>query len=74
VICVLRAIKMMRARRGSPRPTVIERSLRTVVWLACTLGVAISVWSLLLFGYGDAYARSQNTFLPESPSLRLSPV
>ncbi|CAD7054684.1 GGDEF-domain containing protein [Pseudorhizobium halotolerans] len=62
VICVLRAIKMIRARKRIPTDEVIERSLRTVVWLACTLGVAISVWSLLLFGYGDAYARSQNTF------------
>lgn len=62
LICTVRAVKMMCARRIVPSDRVIVRALRTTVFLACVLGVAISSWSLLLFTYGDPYLKGQITF------------
>ncbi len=62
VTCTVRAVKMMRSRRTIPSDRAIVRALRTTVLLACVLGVAISIWSLLLFTYGDPYLQGQITF------------
>ncbi|MCF6367604.1 putative bifunctional diguanylate cyclase/phosphodiesterase [Rhizobium halophilum] len=61
-VCLVRAIRMVIGRAQAPSDAVIEKALRTVVVLACTMGIAVSVWSLLLFSYGDTYTKVQNTF------------
>ncbi|HEV7433904.1 MAG TPA: EAL domain-containing protein, partial [Pseudorhizobium sp.] len=61
-VCLVRAIRMVLGRAQAPSDAVIEKALRTVIVLACTMGIAVSVWSLLLFSYGDTYTKVQNTF------------
>ena len=62
VICFVRAIRMVVARTYVPADEAVVKALRTVVVLACVMGVAVSVWSLLLFSYGDIFTKVQNTF------------
>jgi len=62
IICFVRALRMMLARTYVSSDAAIEKALRTVLLLAWVLGGAVSVWSLMLFSYGDIYSKVQNTF------------
>ena len=61
-LCLVRGIKWWRyGQTDAPYETAL-RLLRTTNKLAFAIAIAFTVWGMLLFRYGDPYARSQIVF------------
>lgn len=61
-ICLFRGVRMALGRSRLPSDDAIEQALYTVIVLACVMGIAVSLWSLVLFSYGNIFTKVQNTF------------
>jgi diguanylate cyclase (GGDEF)-like protein len=62
--CAIRLVVWVRRRRhlASLTDAEVASRLRTTVWLIALLGALFTSWGLLLFPYGDAYARAHVAF------------
>jgi len=60
--CVLRVLMWLRRQNRYYDDAVLARRLRSTLWLVGLLGVLFTAWGLLLFPYGDAYARCHVAF------------
>jgi diguanylate cyclase (GGDEF)-like protein len=62
--CLVRLVVWLRRRRQrtSLSEAQIAKRLKTTVWLIALLGVMFTVWGLLLYPYGDPYARAHVAF------------
>lgn len=61
VVCVVRCINAWRRHRAMTRDKAVPE-LRRLIRLAGLLGIAFSLWALLLFPYGTAYEQAQVAF------------
>ena len=61
-VCAIRVLHWRRLRHTDPTPAEALLALRQINRLACGIAVAFTVWSFLLFPYGDAYSRSHLAF------------
>lgn len=57
-----RAIRMVLARRRPISHRQVIYQIRIILVLVTILGIGITIWSLALFPYGDAYLKGQMTF------------
>lgn len=62
VICIFRALRMVRDRHHMPATAMIRKKLWLTLVMAIVLGAAFTAWSLAMFTYGDAYSKGQVTF------------
>ncbi|EIF34062.1 diguanylate cyclase (GGDEF) domain-containing protein [Burkholderia sp. Ch1-1] len=62
VACAARVVLWLRARKTELPDDVIAHRLRTTLRLTAGFGAAFTVWGLLLFPYGDAYAQCHVAF------------
>jgi len=60
--CMLRVVMWFRRQNRYYDDAVVARRLRTTLWLVGLLGILFTAWGLLLFPYGDAYARCHVAF------------
>jgi len=60
--CFLRAIWWLRARKLTFSDAEILRHMRLTTHLAAVLTLAFTVWGLVLYPYGDPYAKGQMIF------------
>ncbi|MFL9960259.1 EAL domain-containing protein [Paraburkholderia sediminicola] len=61
-LCIIRCVRWWRIRHRVLTHDKAVPELRKVIWLAGILGVAFSVWSLLLFPYGTDFEQAQVAF------------
>jgi len=61
-VCLMRAFWWLGARRTHFSDARILRLMRMTTVLAAGLTLAFTCWGLMLYGYGDAYARGQVIF------------
>ncbi|WP_144110423.1 putative bifunctional diguanylate cyclase/phosphodiesterase [Paraburkholderia sp. BCC1886] len=61
IVCVIRCIGAWRRHRAMTRDKAVPE-LRRLIRLAGLLGIAFSLWALLLFPYGTAYEQAQVAF------------
>jgi diguanylate cyclase (GGDEF)-like protein len=62
VICVVRGIKWWRIGRSEVPDAMIIGYMRTTNRLAFLIAVAFTAWGMMLFSFGDAYAKGQVVF------------
>ncbi|MFJ3056183.1 putative bifunctional diguanylate cyclase/phosphodiesterase [Herbaspirillum sp. NPDC087042] len=62
VMCVLRLSFWWRGRHVDPTPQVAAHALRRTNFLVAPIALSFSIWSVLLFPYGDAYAQAHVAF------------
>lgn len=60
--CVLRVLVWLQRQQGDYTDAMLVQRLRATFWMVGALGVAFTTWGLLLFPYGDAYARCHVVF------------
>ncbi|WP_084438552.1 bifunctional diguanylate cyclase/phosphodiesterase [Shinella sp. HZN7] len=61
-LCLVRILYWWRMRRIDPTPERARRALSRTNRLAVVIASAFTLWSFLLFPYGDAYTRSHIAF------------
>jgi len=62
LVCAVRVLHWWRSRHVDATPETALHALKRVNRLAFGIASAFTVWSLLLFPYGDAYTRSHLAF------------
>ncbi len=62
LVCAVRVISWSHSMRVTPTHEVAARALARTNRLASIIAVAFTGWALLLFPYGDAYAKSHVAF------------
>ncbi|MBD8065307.1 EAL domain-containing protein [Devosia sp. PTR5] len=62
VVGIVRTSVWLRGRNAPVSAHQALRALRGPIWIAGTLAVGFTAWSLSLYGYGDAYMQSHVAF------------
>ncbi len=62
VMCALRLSFWWRGRHVDPTPQVAAHALKRTNFLAAPIALGFSLWSVMLFPYGDAYAQAHVAF------------
>ncbi len=62
VMCALRLSFWWRGRHVDPSPQVAAHALRRTNFLVAPIALSFSIWSVMLFPYGDAYAQAHVAF------------
>lgn len=62
VMCMIRLSFWWRGRHTDPTPAVAAHALRRTNLLAAPIALSFSIWSIMLFPYGDAYAQAHVAF------------
>ncbi|EJB04106.1 diguanylate cyclase (GGDEF) domain-containing protein [Rhizobium leguminosarum bv. trifolii WSM597] len=62
LVCAVRIMSWSHSMRIAPTPEIAARALARTNRLASIIAVAFTGWSLMLFPYGDAYAKSHVAF------------
>ena len=62
LVCAARLLGWWRARHISPAPDAAREALQRTVKVSFLLTIALAVWALSLFPYGDAYSRGNIAF------------
>ena len=62
LMCALRLVKWLYRSRKRPTDEMVLRQLRQTNRLAGVIAAAFTAWGLILYGYGDAYARGHIAF------------
>ncbi len=61
-ICVFRVLVWLKRQDGEYSDAMLAQRLRATFWLVGVLGILFTAWGLLLYPYGDAYARCHVIF------------
>lgn len=62
IFCAYRVAHWWKSRRIKPTPEIAARALNRTNRLASGIAITFVTWSLMLFPYGDAYAKSHLAF------------
>ena len=62
VMCALRLSFWWRGRHVDPTPEVAAHALKRTNFLVAPIALSFSLWSVMLFPYGDAYAKAHVAF------------
>ena len=62
VMCILRLSFWWRGRHVDPTPQVAAHALKRTNFLVAPIALSFSIWSVMLFPYGDAYAQAHVAF------------
>ena len=62
VMCALRLSFWWRGRHVDPTPQVAAHALKRTNFLVAPIALSFSIWSVMLFPYGDAYAQAHVAF------------
>ncbi|MGC4243849.1 MAG: EAL domain-containing protein [Herbaspirillum sp.] len=62
VLCVTRLIFWWRGRHVDPTPGMAAAALKRTNFLATPIALSFSLWSVMLFPYGDSYAQAHVAF------------
>jgi diguanylate cyclase (GGDEF)-like protein len=62
LMCALRLVKWLHRSRQLPTDDMILKQLQETNRLAFVIAAAFTMWGLIIYGYGDAYARGHIAF------------
>lgn len=62
VLCATRLTFWWRGRHVDPTPGMAARALKRTNFLAAPIALSFSLWSVMLFPYGDSYAQAHVAF------------